>query len=880
MEAVMSFRLSYIRQKMWLWATLIAMMCIGGVASAATPPAGYIIGNQAAAQYVVDGQTFTVTSNLVETVIAQKAAAILTQNQTLNGTPGSTVEFPHQITNTGNAADTFNLTAVVASGTLSNVAIYADANGDGIPDSTTPLTVTPTLALGGTFNFVVSGTIPSTATVPSVASLTITAASVFDNTQTAINTDTVNVVNSAVLDVTKAFSVGSAAPGSTVAVTLTYTNTGNQTSGNVKLTDVLPAGLTYVASSAKWNGTVLNDNGTGNPAGITYSVTGSQSVTATLASVAPGQSGTITFNVKVVVGTAPGIINNIASIYADLSNTGQLPTTPTFTNSAPLTILNVSSVTVTDLGSTTDFDGVVDGIVTQGTVTHPVFVGSAVLFDAVIINNSNGSEVFNIYLPTHGYPLGTTFTLLRADGVTPLTDTNSDGIVDTGPIAPGTTIHVFVRAQLPTIVTGTGPFDATIQATSATTPAVTGSVIGRIQSVSAAVVDLTNDAAGTLGQGQGPEITAVTTLNANPNSTVTFDLYINHTASILASYLLQYSSTATFVPGTVNVMPAGWSVKFVDGVTGATVTSATLAAPISPVTSTQYHYKAIVTIPESALSGNQAVYFRAISSALGISDTIYDQISINSVHDIALQPNHVGQIYPGSSYVYHHVLQNQGSIIETSGAVSVNNTGSASGWSATVYLDSNNNGSYEPGVDPVFTDISQIAGGLAPNASVNVFVKVQAPAGALPGDNSVTTLTVTVTGDVNVSDNSVTDQTTVISGIVTLLKEQAADAACTTSPTAATYQTSPITSIKPGQCVIYRITGKNTGLIAVTNLVISDPSPVFTTLHAAATTGGTAAATPALTQPGVGTVGLIQATWSALQPSETAILYYKVQLNP
>ena len=45
-------------------------------------------------------------------------------------------------------------------------------------------------------------------------------------------------------------------------VTLTYSNTGNTTATAVTLKDLLPAGMTYVATSGRWSGTgatVLTD---------------------------------------------------------------------------------------------------------------------------------------------------------------------------------------------------------------------------------------------------------------------------------------------------------------------------------------------------------------------------------------------------------------------------------------------------------------------------------------------------------------------------------------------------------------------------------------------------------------------------------------------
>jgi uncharacterized repeat protein (TIGR01451 family) len=71
--------------------------------------------------------------------------------------------------------------------------------------------------------------------------------------------------------------------GTVVEYTLTYTNTGNNTARDVTITDVIPAsatpatigGMKYVASSGVWSaGGALTDVAGGDPAGITYEVTG------------------------------------------------------------------------------------------------------------------------------------------------------------------------------------------------------------------------------------------------------------------------------------------------------------------------------------------------------------------------------------------------------------------------------------------------------------------------------------------------------------------------------------------------------------------------------------------------------------------------------
>ncbi len=137
-------------------------------AHAAAPLAGSTIGNQASATYTDASSTpRTATSNVTLTVIQQVASLTLTSDQSKSVAPGGQAVFPHTLNNTGNGADTFSLSVANLAGDnfdLTNAAIYADANADGLPDNSTAITSTGLLAVGAKFQFVVVGTVPSSQT--------------------------------------------------------------------------------------------------------------------------------------------------------------------------------------------------------------------------------------------------------------------------------------------------------------------------------------------------------------------------------------------------------------------------------------------------------------------------------------------------------------------------------------------------------------------------------------------------------------------------------------------------------------------------------------------------------------------------------------------
>src|SRR6267154_6613348 len=184
---------------------------IPGTASAQTA-AGTSIGNQASATYTDNTSVSrTATSNVVTTIVQQVASLTLTANGAKTASPGSPVFYPHTLTNTGNGSDSFTLTLPAQSGafTLTGTHIYLDANGDGIPDNFVDLTGTQvTVAPGATnaFKFVITGTVPPSATAGQTNNFSVTATSVFDNTKAASDTDLTTVTSNAVINVNKTMS--------------------------------------------------------------------------------------------------------------------------------------------------------------------------------------------------------------------------------------------------------------------------------------------------------------------------------------------------------------------------------------------------------------------------------------------------------------------------------------------------------------------------------------------------------------------------------------------------------------------------------------------------------------------------------------------------
>lgn len=871
-----------VRRAMALYTLLLALVAVVLVwapAVFAAAPAGTSIGNQASATYTDgSGVSRTVTSNTVQTVVQQVASLTLTANGAKTSSIGSTVYYPHTLTNTGNGTDTFALTVANVGGSafsMTGLALYLD-NGSGQPTGS-PITSTGALAAGATFKFIVAATVPSTATSGQTNALTVTGTSAFTATQTAANTDTTTVTSNAVINLTKSVSAASGAPGSgPYTYTLTYTNTGNSTATSVKITDAIPSGLSEVANSGLWSvtgTTPLTDAkatyGTApNQVTYDYGVSTAGTVTAVISNVAPGQSGTISFKVNVGSATVPGAQNNTALVSY---NDGSGNTISGSSNTVPFTVSQIAAVTIT------------------GATVPAANQGGTATFNNVIKNTGNGTDTFNITLSTGNFPTGTSFVLYKSDGVTPLIDTNSDGIPDTGPVAAGASYTVVVKAVLPANASGTGPFSVNKTATSVYNSSVSQTAADTLTAITAASVDVTGNApiggSGVVGVGPGPEAAAQATNTVSPGASTTFIVVANNTGPVADTYNVAASTVSSFASQT---LPGGWTVTFrADGgsgncsTTGATITTTSTVAPGASAT-----VCAQVTVPAGYAVGTTALYFRALSPSTGAQDTLHDAVTVSGVRSLTYSPNNTGQVYPGGSVVYSHVLTNTGNVTEGNGSLStitLPQVNSQAGFTSTLYYDANANGVLDA-TDPVIPAAglqAVLAAGLAPGQSITIFDKVTAPSGATPGLVDATTITVTTANGTYTSTVPApaiaTDSTTVIAGNVTLVKMQGLDALCTGTPPGGYSQTTITTGAVPGACIDYQITVQNVGSANATGVTVSDATPSYTVLSTLpATTVGTI--TPPT--PAVGAAGTVTATIGTLTPGQSAIVTFGVKISP
>lgn len=526
----------------------------------AGPPAGTVIPNTASGTAVAGGLPVGLpASNTVQVIVqASATGATLVASQTVSSFPGATVNFPHTLTN-GGTPDTYGLAVTDLPGgfNFSSIAILPDANGDGVPDSAVPISTSGPLAAGQIFRFVVVATVPSGAAIGTSDQIRVQASAPSLVGIPLVNTDTVNVqsppapVDPCALTIAKTLSLNSGpSPAGPLTVRISYNNPvcPNGTKTNVALEDILPNGMVYVAGSARWsyvsNSTELaltdaSGDQQATAAGvISYSAGLGSPVLAVISTVAPGQGGYVSFQVNISSGIQVGtLIENTATA----SGTGSNGPFGTRSNTATYLVTGRLGVRLT------------------GQTVGPVDPGTVAVFKNIVTNIGDVTDTYNVTFGTSNYPAGTTFQLFRSDGVTPLSDSNGDGIPDTGPLAPGASVDVIVRASLPATAAG-GPFSIEKTARSITSSTISSTDLDRVSTLAKACrVVMDPDHNGRVGIGRLITYPHVITNMGNCEETVTFP------GVFRTDSLNTWSSEVFLDEGPVNKTSAAKAMGVVDG---------------------------------------------------------------------------------------------------------------------------------------------------------------------------------------------------------------------------------------------------------------------------------------------------------------------------
>ena len=890
-----------------------------GAPAAAAPAAGVSISNIAVASYTdATGAPQTVNSNEVRTTVLQVASFTLVADRTATVNPNGQVALSHTLTNTGNGTDTFtlNLANLAPSATdttdLNNIAIYIDANGDGVADNTTNLaTQSVTLPAGQSVNLIVVGTAPINATNGQAAQLRISA-----TTTTALapsqvaagatvsNTDTVTITGDAIVNVTKSASVTTANVGSTVEYTLTYSNTGNTTATDLVIRDLLPANVTYVTGSARWSNiapttalTEAEDSGSLPASGdrFSFGVSAAREVSFAIPSLPANTTGTLRFSVTIDTTAPAGAIVNRGRFGYDANGPaagGTIAEAPT--NNSTVTVNSSRLGTINDSAAdpysdaqrdtTAPIDPALDDTQTVATVPQ----GGSTSFPVYVHNTGNVSQIYELTVNQADLPAGSSVQVLRNGA--PLTNISGTTAVDVGPIAVGDVADLSVVITLPAgfSETGADTSDTIVTISPVGNELAVDRTILVIGDITAARVDLSNgnltngtptnpddrytDGTIETAEGEGPYVpaTIVDTLSTTPGVAVEFPVEIYNGGTSPDNFNL----TAT--------VPAGFTVVFLDPTTRQVVTN----SGNIPAGATRDLIAVVTPANDALVDPTNDVVLTVTSPVSGLSDSIKNNVAITEVRALNFTPDRQGQVAPGGTVTYVHTLTNNGNVTEGNALnelpIAVTTTGNI-GSVVTVGIDLNGDGQLAAdGSETIQGNdlFSVLPAGLSPFTSYSVLVKVEAPGSAQPGQQDITTVQINPNGLINgvaaPASVQIIDTTTVTAGNVRLVKTQAVDVGCDGVEPAASYGQGVIAA-QPGQCVVYRIVATNEGNAAVTNVVITDATPAFTKVSTVAT--NTPSVPANISSPAVGATGTVTDNVGSLAPAATAQVDFGVKID-
>ncbi|PFI22784.1 DUF7507 domain-containing protein [Bacillus cereus] len=230
-------------------------------------------------------------------------------------------------------------------------------------------------------------------------------------TQTASSNTVTTTINSALLTSTKSADKLIISVGDTVTYTTTITNTGNTSAKNITFTSAIPASTTFIPNSVTING---------------FQQPGAQpALGVNIPNIAPGETVTVTFQVKVIsIPPSSSIMGNDTILYSYTVDPSGAPiTTSTSTNIVTNPVLDAMLTMVKSVDQT---------LVTLGdTITY-----------TTILTNKGNTNATNITF-TDLIPDGTTFITdsVTINGITQIGLNPNTGIT-IGSIAPNSSISI------------------------------------------------------------------------------------------------------------------------------------------------------------------------------------------------------------------------------------------------------------------------------------------------------------------------------------------------------------------------------------------------------------------------------------------------------
>ncbi|MCD6380334.1 hypothetical protein J7M07_07830 [bacterium] len=807
----------------------------------AQTPAGTTIRNQASATFQDQiGNTYMATSNEVTTIVLPVYGVSILPDDSGEtppttpalvqaAIPGQTVYYSYNLSNSGNDNDSYSieplLDAVNTTMTLGlgDINIYHDLNGNGVLDGGeptissggTPGNLGP-IAAGNTVNLLVSYQVPAGAVAGEVGYVGIQATSAGDGTQIDTrNYNRTDVVSDATITASMMGLPANVDPGNTATYAVTGSNVGNDdahgvTVPSVTLTGVLiydilpidpssgnPLALSGLPSGAPAGGTVLylptGSSTAGSPETWGWSLSGAAGDIAvayiTNGDMTIGQNYSFTYDVVIPVGMPAGIINNDGSVaYVDNNPVTPDPIIVTTNN----TQINVNALANVLIGP--------NGLPAAGTPPNynddsqavaQAYANTSVDFTNTVRNDGNAADEINITLDaTSTVPAAWNVQFFRNDGVTPLSDSGSDGIGDVGSVGAGATVDFIVRVSVPGDAVAGGPYLAVVNAESANDPTVYNLTTDEITLVNPAAVEI-----GNYDGAPGIDNTPVNQ-NTDPGNTVDFPLDIVNTGGSSDNFALSVN------------FPAGWSVTYYEDTNSNGILDVPELTPITgigPVAAgSEVNIIAHVAVPAGEIPGVNNIDLRATSNNnAAVFDVITNTVTVNNASLVSITPNRNGTGTSGGTIRYDHTVTNMGNVDDTF----MLSFASSNGWSYSFFDILNN---------PI-NSVTLTAG-----STQNIVVQISIPGGIPNG--TVENGTITVTGNAYAATNSALDVTTIVAGNLVLNKS-----------------VNPSGNQAPGTELTYRTDYSNVGAGNLDTIVIFDAMPAWTQYRVGSASSGTLA---------------------------------------
>ncbi|WP_424950610.1 DUF11 domain-containing protein [Deinococcus sp.] len=270
---------------------LVLLLALLGLAGAAGTPAGTVIENQALFQALPGDPSeapISASSERVGTVVERVCSLSVLPNGTL-ATPGQSVDLlpgevatlHYTLTNTGNAPNTYALSAGSDASSAfkpGDLGVYPDRNANGVIDPGEAAISSLSLPADASAALLVRVGSDAASRGNAFINLTAACAASLGGASDQNHVARVTVLDPPALTLSKSFSAARVMPGGTVGVTLTLGNSGQGASREVLVSDLLDAGdmsgFAYVPGSA-----------TAEAGHLEYSTDGS--------AWQPGESGTV-----------------------------------------------------------------------------------------------------------------------------------------------------------------------------------------------------------------------------------------------------------------------------------------------------------------------------------------------------------------------------------------------------------------------------------------------------------------------------------------------------------------------------------------------------------------------------------------------------------